>query len=130
MKSGNAKELAENRKSSLEVGKKAIIISRKRAAYRTEALRLMGTYYWLIGRQKKALRWWSRSICEGERVGVRLELSRTYMEVAKRLLEPTSKFKELNGMKAEVYLEKARTMFEEMDLQWDLDELDRMAAYS
>jgi hypothetical protein len=43
MKSGNAKELAENRKSSLEVGKKAIIISRKRAAYRTEALRLMGT---------------------------------------------------------------------------------------
>ena len=27
---------------------------------------------------------------------------------------------------AEEYLEKARTMFEEMDLQWDLDELDKI----
>jgi len=26
------------------------------------------------------------------------------------------------------YLEKARAMFEEMDLQWDLDELDKVVA--
>ncbi len=35
--------------------------------------------------------------------------------------------KELNGISAEEYLERARSMFEEMDLQWDLDELDRVS---
>ena len=48
------------------------------------------------------------------------------MEVGKRLLEPHSKYKDLNGIKAEEFLEKARTMFQEMDLQWDLDELDKI----
>jgi hypothetical protein len=43
------------------------------------------------------------------------------MEFGKRPLEPKSKFKELNGMKAEAYLGKARTMFEEMDLRGDLE---------
>jgi hypothetical protein len=35
----------------------------------------------------------------------------------------------LNGISAKEYLEKARELFEEMDLQWDLDELDRIVAY-
>ena len=90
----------------------------------------MGIYYWLIKKQKKALKWWSKSIAEGERLGARPELSRTYMEVGKRLFEPKSKFKELNGIKAEGYLEKARSMFEDMDLQWDLNELDKIVQYS
>jgi hypothetical protein len=46
--------------------------------------------------------------------------------VGKRLLEPTSKYKELDGIKAWDYLEKARVMFEEMDLQWDLQELEKL----
>jgi len=46
--------------------------------------------------------------------------------VGKRLLEPKSKYKELDAIKAEEYLEKARTMFEEMNLQWDLQELDKL----
>ena len=54
---------------------------------------------------------------------------RTYMEIGKRFLEENSKHKELNGLRAEEYLEKARKMFQEMDLQWDLDELDRIVAY-
>lgn len=33
----------------------------------------------------------------------------------------------LNGIKAEAYLEKARGLFEEMDLQWDLDQLDQVS---
>lgn len=37
---------------------------------------------------------------------------------------------ELNGIKAEEYLDMARTMFEEMDLQWDLDQLERLSFYS
>ena len=50
------------------------------------------------------------------------------MEVGKRLLEPTSKYKELNGIGALEYLEKARAMFVDMDLPWDLDELERISA--
>ena len=101
--------------------------SQKVAQHRTEAYRLMGIYYWLLKSQKKCLMWWNRSIREGERLGARLELSRTYFEVGKRLLEPESKYQKLNGIKAEEYLEKARVLFEEMNLQWDLDELSRVA---
>jgi len=52
------------------------------------------------------------------------------MEIGKRFLEEKSKYKELNGITAKECLEKARAMFEEMDLQWDLDELDRIASDS
>ena len=48
------------------------------------------------------------------------------MEIGKRFLAEKSKYKELNGISAEDYLEKARAMFLEMDLQWDLDELDKI----
>ena len=101
--------------------------SRKVAQHRTEAYKLMGIYCWLVKKQKKALKWWDRSIKEGERLGARLELSRTYFEVGKRLLEAGSKFKALNGITADAYLEKAKVLFKEMDLQWDLEELVRVA---
>jgi hypothetical protein len=80
----------------------------------------------LINKQKKAIKWWQRAIEEGERLDARLELSRSYFEVGKRLLEDKSKYRILNGIKAEDYLQKARVLFEEMDLQWELDELDRV----
>jgi len=67
--------------------------------------------------QKRELKWWNKSITEGERLGARLDLSRTYFEVGKHLLEPESKYKKLNGIRAEEYLEKTRILFEEMDLQ-------------
>ena len=87
---------------------------------------MVGQYYWLISKQKKAVQCWKRAIEEGERLGARPDLARTYMEIGKRLLEEKSKYKELNGISAEEYLEKARNMFEEMDLQWDLDELEKV----
>jgi hypothetical protein len=128
MKAGNQSEIRKNRKSTFSTGRRAVKNSKKAHVYRTEALRLMGTYHWLIGKQKKAIKCWCKSIEEGERLGARLEVSRTYFEVGKRLFEEKSKYKELNGIKAEEYLDKARAMFEEMDLQWDLDELDKIAA--
>ena len=100
--------------------------AKKCALIRTESLKLMGVYYWLINRQRKAMQWWRKSIAEGQCLNDRLELSRTYFEVGRRLLEPKSKHKELDGIKAWDYLEKARTMFEEMNLQWDLDELEKL----
>jgi len=50
------------------------------------------------------------------------------MEVGRSLLDPKCNYKEWNGMSAQEYLNKARTMFQEMDLQYDLDELDKIAA--
>ena len=86
----------------------------------------MGTYFWLINNQKKAINWWGKSIKTGEQLGAKLELSRTYFEVGKYLASPQSKYKQLNGTTAEEYLDKAKTMFEEMDLAWDLNELDKL----
>ena len=48
------------------------------------------------------------------------------MEISRRFLEEKSKYKKLNGISAKEYLEKAREMFQEMDLKWDLDELERI----
>jgi hypothetical protein len=118
--------VSEYSKAALKSGKKAVRNSAKFAAHRTWNYQLMGEYYWLIGNQRKALKWFDKSIKEGEQLGARPDLSRTYMEVGKRLLEPHSKYKELNGVTANEYLEKAETMFREMDLQWDLDELERV----
>ena len=101
-------------------------VSRKAAQHRTESYKLTGVYYWLTKKQKKALKWWHKAVEEGEHLGARLELSRAYFEIGKRLLEPNSKYGMLDGIKAEDYLERARMLFEDMDLQWDLDELSRV----
>jgi tetratricopeptide (TPR) repeat protein len=126
IKSADKPAFIIHRTNVYKIGTKALKISDKAVPIKTEALKLMGVYYWLIGKQRKAIKWWRKAIAEGQRLNDRLELSRTYYEVGKRLLEPKSKHKELDGIKAEEYLEKARTMFEEMDLQWDLDELEKI----
>ena len=100
--------------------------AKKAACHLTEALMMNGQYYWLTGREQKALTYWEQSIKEGERLGARPDLSRTYFEVGKRLLEPYSKYKELNGIKAREYLDRAEKLFREMDLQWDLEQLERV----
>ena len=123
---GNKSESFEYRKKAAKSSKMLLKVSQKASQHRTESYKLTGVYYWLINKQEKALKWWRKAIEEGERLGARLELSRAYFEVGKRLLEAGSKHKMLNGIKAQEYLGKARVLFEEMDLQWDLDELDRM----
>jgi hypothetical protein len=52
------------------------------------------------------------------------------MEIAKRFLENQSTYKELNGIRVEEYLKKAREMFQAMDLQWDLDALEKIEQQS
>jgi len=126
IKTGNKTDLFKYQKKAIKSGKTLLKQTKKVAQHRTESYKLMGVYYWLRKKQKRSLNWWNRSIREGERLGARLELSRAYFEVGKRLLEPESKYQKLNGIKAEEYLEKARVLFEEMNLQWDLDELGRV----
>jgi hypothetical protein len=118
--------VSECSKAALASGRKAAKNSAKFAAHRTWNYQLMGQYYWLIGKQRKALKWFDKSIREGKRLGARPDLSRTYMEVGKRLLAPHSKYTELNGITATAYLEKAEIMFREMELEWDLEELERV----
>ena len=113
-------------KAALINAKRAIQNNKKIAERRTEIYRLKGNYHWLVNDEKKALRWWSKSISEGTRLGARPELARTYMEVGKRLSEFEGQHKGLNGISANEYLNKARSMFKEMDLQWDLDELAKL----
>jgi hypothetical protein len=128
--SNNKSTIAKCRQNAGKSCKKALKNSKKYAPFRTAVLRLTGLYYWLINKQNKAVKWWKRAIEEGERLGARPDLARTYMEIGKRFLEEKSKYKELNGISAKEYLEKAREMFQEMDLQWDLDELDKIVSES
>jgi hypothetical protein len=90
--------------------------------------KLLGVYYWLTGKQKKALAWWNKSITIGQHLGARLELARTYMEIGTRLIEKKSKFKQLNQIQAGEYLEKARALFKQMELEWDLQELEKISS--
>jgi len=79
-----------------------------------------------MGKRKKALKWWADSVETGERLKFRPDLSRTYFEIGRRLSEPNSPYRELNGISSSDYLNKAKTMFEEMGLQWDLEQLERV----
>jgi hypothetical protein len=107
-------------------GKKSLKVSEKFKRERVEVIRSMGNFHWLTGKKRNALKWWRMSIETGERFTMKPELSRTYFEIGKRLSEPNSPYRELNGISAVDYLNKARTMFEEMDLQWDLKQLERV----
>ena len=126
VKAGDKLKIVKYSKKALKSGKKAVRNSKKVAYYCTDVLKVMGTFYWLISKQKKAIRYWDKSIKKGEKLGAKLELSRTYMEVGRRLREPQSQYRCLNGISAERYLEKGKNMIEEMNIQWDLDELDRI----
>jgi len=125
---GSRSLISKLAKATRKSGRRAVRNATKFAPQRTWNYRLMGEYYWLVGKPRKAFQWFDKSIQEGERLGARPDLSRTYMEVGKRLQEPQNKFKELNGISAPEYLDKAETLFREMDLQWDLEQLERVRA--
>lgn len=126
IKSPGKQGIKQAGKEAFHSGKVAVRTADKLAPNRTETYKLMGVYYWLLGRQKRALKWWDKSIQIGEALGARPELARTYMEVGKRLLEKKSKYNCLKGIQAKEYLEKARVLFKGMNLDWDLNELDNI----
>jgi tetratricopeptide (TPR) repeat protein len=127
--SNNKSRGSQLQKKAYRSGKAVVKNSMKVAGDKTEAFKLMGVYYWLAGEQKKALAWLNKSIKIGEQLGARPELARTYMEVGKRLLEKKSSSTRLNGISAEEYLGKAEALFKKMNLDWDLEELDKIKFY-
>ena len=109
--------VAALKKKAFQSGRKALRNSKKCAVFRVEILRLMGTNRWLAGRQKSALSLWSRAIGMGTKLRARPELARTYAEVAKRLSENRSRFREWNGLSASAYLAEAQKIFGELELR-------------
>ena len=108
-------------------------ISRKFKRDHTESLKLTGTYWWLLGKPQKALRWWKKSIDLGEKLGAKLELSRTYFEAGKRLSLSSLRKKRRGRSRTKNHRphsggmpREGRDMFKEMDLQWDLAELEKV----
>ncbi|MDY6790683.1 MAG: hypothetical protein SWH54_05375 [Thermodesulfobacteriota bacterium] len=119
--------ISKQKKKAYASAKKALKTANKCSLDKTEALKLMGTFFWLINKQKKALKYWQDSIYVGKKIGSSVELSRTYFEVGKRLFEQKSTFDQLNKIKRKDYLLKARSAFQTMNLQQDLQELNRFA---
>ncbi|MBC8486128.1 MAG: AAA family ATPase [Bacteroidetes bacterium] len=117
------------RKNACKSGKSALKNSLKVACEKPEIFKLMGIYYWLAGNRKRALKWWNKSIQIGEQLGARPELTRTYIEVGKRLLEKKGRHTSLNNITAEEFFGKAEVLFKEMDLKWDMEELEKIKFY-
>lgn len=145
------KEVLKNAKSCEK-------ISQKYTLNHTEALRLTGTIHWLLGQaaqdgllrygkflsktrtsyqNKKAMKWWKKSIDTGKLLNARLELSRTYFEAGKHVLvslrnngnaakRTIADMKKIIGLTPEECLEQAEKMFLEMELRWDLEELRKV----
>lgn len=114
------------RRRARKSGARARAVATRMAPVRTEAYRLSGCYCWLLGKPRRAARWWRRSIAEGERLGARPELARTYLEVGRRMLATPRTLASLNELDAGTCIEKARAIFTELDLQWDLERLSRI----
>jgi hypothetical protein len=85
-------------------------------------------YHQLTGNTGKAKKYYKKSIDWANYYGTKLELSRTYFELGKFLSGSETKHNQLNDLSGKDYLEKARTMFEEMDLQWDLEKYRKFIA--
>ncbi len=93
-----------------------------------EGYRLTGTLFWLEGKSSKAMHYWKKSIEAASNMPKKHELGRTYMEAGKRLLERNSLTKSFDGMDAEQCLKKAGEIFYEMNLKYDLIELEGIEA--
>jgi len=102
-----------------------ISISKKLRSAQPEVYRLKALACMMLGKERQAYKNFNISIKAGQKYNCHLELSRTYFEVGKCLRDPKSNETSLMGLSGIEYLFKAKSMFEEMDLQWDLKEYEK-----
>jgi class 3 adenylate cyclase/tetratricopeptide (TPR) repeat protein len=102
----------------------ALRVSARVAKERTETYKLAGRLWWLLGKPERARAWWAKSIAEGERMGARPELARTYMEIGQRLADSGNAPSTFNGMEAAGCARTAHRLFSELGLTWDLERLE------
>jgi len=118
-------EIKHYKKRALKSSQRAFNNCKKYAADRTEIYRLLGTFKWITNNQTEAIKWWKKCISQGELIGDRIETARTYMEIGARLSEKSSTQPYMDGIKSEVYLEKAKQMFMHLNLAWDVKEIEK-----
>lgn len=109
-------------KEFLTITKNLLKVSRRIHCNKTEAFRLRAIAYMYAGKPARVMKCFKKSIAFAQWYGANLELSRTYFEVGKFLSDPNVRYNEMNGLPAGYYLEKAGAMFEEMGLEWDLQQ--------
>ncbi len=126
IKGGNRAEVDALQRKAFKSGKLLQKVTQKVAYHRTDSYRLMGTYYWVTNKHEKALGQWHRAVQEGKRLGARPQLARLYFEVGRFLLLEKGKHMKLNGLEGEAYLEKARALFEEMNIESCLVDKDQI----
>ena len=107
-------------------GRRALRISRKLARMRPETFCQVARYHWLCGQPRQALRWWQRSLREGSRLGSTPDLARTYLELGRRMLERPAVLGRVDGMDAAACLEKARTLFVGLGIDWELQRFEAL----
>jgi class 3 adenylate cyclase/tetratricopeptide (TPR) repeat protein len=116
---------SQARKRSSRSVKMALKNCLKYATDQPESFRLLGTYFWLIGKRSRAFSWWNRSEKTAEKLGARPELARTSFEIGKRLSETGDDLRTVNGKTAAEYLNEAKIIFAELGLRTDLEELEK-----
>jgi tetratricopeptide (TPR) repeat protein len=122
--SGPREASSEYRRKAFQSGKMLVKTCQKAALYRTESYRLMGVYSWLLHDQKSAFKWWHRAMREGESLGARPQLARTCAEMGMRLWSLKGESPEPDVGSARESLEKAKTMFCDLGLNYDLEDLN------
>ncbi len=122
------KQKGKNKKDARQILKtswKLINLAQKAKKNLTEAYRLRASIFWMINKPNKTLRNFRRSIESGLGYDCKLELSRTYFEAGKFLRDPKNRKERIIGMNGTECLLKAKSMFEEMNLEWDLGEYEK-----
>lgn len=113
------------RRSGKQALKDAAVLSDNRI----ENYRHMGTYYWLIGKQKKALKWWNKAVKIGEEYQAMPELARVYLEAGKRMARDKARFKLISGKTPVECLERAASIFKQYHLSRDLEEMQKASLH-
>jgi hypothetical protein len=108
--------------SIFKTTKKLIKLAWKVRNNLTEAYRLRANIFWSVNKPNKAFQNFEKSVKAGVKYECKLELSRTYFEAGKFLQDTNNSKKRIGGLNGVECLIKARSMFEEMNLEWDLKE--------
>ncbi|MCD4731168.1 MAG: hypothetical protein K8R74_11230, partial [Bacteroidales bacterium] len=112
-------------KIMLMTSKQLIKYAKKAVKNLTEAYRLRAIVFSLMNKPTKAFKNFERSINAGITYDCNLELSRTYFEAGKFLRDPKNKIERINSMNGTECMMKAKSMFEEMNLEWDINEYEK-----
>lgn len=73
----------------------------------SEAMRLRGRYEWLLGKRRRALKWWRRGLRQAQDLGILYEFGMTNLEMGGRL-------------KDRVHLETAERVFKKIGAEFEL----------